>query len=260
MKEEVSFFGITALDSDWTETHSSLLDIGHTKSSYWDIEAGRAKRSAGGAARNTADMRTIRNYDGWNFTDTSTWGIVENRSYPYLRHVNNAPFAFADTLVSTTKSFNLTELLANDYDIESLQNNLVLQVHKISNGSTDSVNTLSFPDSVESGYSVTIDYRIGELLPSGDTLWGNYATSLIFFEHMIQTKIKPIVTSFNYQLALVPGGIISNGYKGLLEVFNLQGARISSINVQRNGYYPLEGMHGVIILKSQKQSRIHILP
>lgn len=58
---------------------------GRVYNSFWDIEASQDNRSYGGTGLNTTEMKTgsIFRYAGWNMIDI--WGIIEGRSYPYLR-------------------------------------------------------------------------------------------------------------------------------------------------------------------------------
>lgn len=125
----------------------------------------------------TYQMKQSANFSGWDFT--TVWTIRENNTYPGLRTVeNNAPFAFADTCSITTDTFALSRLLLNDYDIETIQQYLVVKVKRASAGSkTDSIRTLLLSASVD-----TVKYRIGEIrAAAGDTLWGNIATAILTY-------------------------------------------------------------------------------
>jgi hypothetical protein len=113
------------------------------------------------------------------------WGIVEDSTYPALRAVNNAPFAFRDTLKSQTLSVSLSTLLLNDYDYETAQENLVLKVDTIygTEGSSDYHNWYEFPASAISGAADSLLYRVGETFDdNSDTLWGNKAVAVIVYE------------------------------------------------------------------------------
>lgn len=52
-------------------------------SSYWDVTASGTKTSAGGTRRTTAQMKTQKNYRGWDFTNV--WSIQEGVGYPIFR-------------------------------------------------------------------------------------------------------------------------------------------------------------------------------
>ncbi len=66
---------------------SGLVGYGssHVYNSFWNIDTSRVNRSYGGTGLNDSEMRTgsIFRYAGWNMIDI--WGIIEGRSYPYLR-------------------------------------------------------------------------------------------------------------------------------------------------------------------------------
>lgn len=127
----------------------------------------------------TAFMKKAFIYNStlFNFTwDTTTiWKVVDDQSYPGLRGVDNAPFAFVDTCISSD-TFALSRLLANDYDIETARTRLTLKVQSISTGVTDSMNSFVF--TLDTSKAATIVYRVGEIR-AADTLWGNCATSII---------------------------------------------------------------------------------
>jgi hypothetical protein len=109
---------------------------------------------------------------GWGF---GPWVIRNDSTYPGLDGVDNAPFAFNDTCTTFTEIFPLTELLKNDADLETGQEHLTLRVTDLSGGTTDSISTLTLPDSLT---PVTVTYRVGEVRLR-DTLWGNLATSVV---------------------------------------------------------------------------------
>lgn len=106
---------------------------------------------------------------------TAVWKIADDLSYPGLRGVDNAPFAFVDTCISSD-TFALARLLTNDYDIETARTRLTLKVQSISTGVTDSMNSFVF--TLDTSKAATIVYRVGEIR-AADTLWGNCATSII---------------------------------------------------------------------------------
>jgi hypothetical protein len=139
----------------------------------------------------TAQMKDSSQTDTLEFA--STWIIRNDSTYPGLRGVDNAPFAFADSL-TTNGTFALSQLLLNDYDVETSQQHLVLKVVAASAGTTDSVSTLTFP---ASGVTVdTVTYRVGEVR-ARDTLWGNCATSIILLAPLPPTAVSPANNAAN---------------------------------------------------------------
>ena len=73
----------------------------------------------------TEGMKQAANFISWDFN--SIWQIREGQTYPAHRSKNNAPFAFAEEIQVGARQ-SLTNLLANDYDYETLQEKLVLRV------------------------------------------------------------------------------------------------------------------------------------
>ena len=77
----------------------------------------------------TAEMKHSSGFENWDFS--GNWSIREGETYPALYSVfNNAPFAFADSITAKT-SVPLMLLLANDYDYEMNQSNLVITSYSI---------------------------------------------------------------------------------------------------------------------------------
>jgi Concanavalin A-like lectin/glucanases superfamily len=127
----------------------------------------------------------------WNFD--STWTMRNDSTYPGLRKIDNAPFAFADSF-KTSRTLALTQLLLNDCDIETARQHLVLKVQSASAGTTDSVSTLTFPASFANGSVDTIRYRVGEArAATGDTLWGNIARATV----TLDTTVLPLPAAVN---------------------------------------------------------------
>lgn len=158
--------------------HSATTVVG----SYWDIGSsgqttGIGSNSGTGTPTGltTPQMKSPSNFSSWSF-DT-TWAIRADSTYPGLKVLDNAPFAFSESL-STDRVFALSQLLSNDYDIENAGSGLILRLVSTSAGTTDSVSTLTFPGSVVNGSVITVKYRVGGIRTS-DTLWGNIGTSYI---------------------------------------------------------------------------------
>jgi hypothetical protein len=166
---------------------------GPAGSCYWNSETtgltvGCGTDSVGafsGFGLTTAQMKQSSSFVGWAF-DT-VWTIRVDSTYPGLRGVDNAPFAFADTLASGRK-FVLSNLLGNDDDIETTRQHLMVQVISSSTGTTDSVGILTFPNTAVNGWIDTIIYRVGEIRSIvDDTLWGGTVRSILTLDTMITT-------------------------------------------------------------------------
>ena len=129
----------------------------------------------------TTQLKNSSNLDSLNFTDS--WKIRQDSTYPGLQGIDNAPFAFADVITvsksALTTGISASLLLANDYDIETRQQSLILKIDSITGGRYDS-GKLYFPDTAISGSCINILYRVGEIRSAiGDTLWGNKARSMV---------------------------------------------------------------------------------
>ncbi len=146
------------------------------KSSYYNKESTSQSFAVGNdtsvsvKALTTAQMKNANNFSGWDFSNT--WGIRSDSTFPALLAVDNAPFAFVDTTSGLFFS-----LLENDYDYETLQENLITKIESailIADGVdyTDSLDQLSVGDSIE------VIYRAGEIRDN-DTLYGNAVTSYL---------------------------------------------------------------------------------
>jgi DNA-binding beta-propeller fold protein YncE len=168
--------------------------------SYWNTGTSGATKGIGATSDplpdtglTVAQMKTAQRFSIWDFS--TVWTIRPDSTYPGLRKIDNAPFAFNDSLVAPARTFPLAYVLQNDCDIETARKNLVLRVVKISSGATDSVSTLTFAASAEKGAVDTVRYRVGEKR-GGDTLWGNVATACITFDSttapLAVTLVSPV--------------------------------------------------------------------
>jgi hypothetical protein len=152
-------------------------------------------------------MKNNASMPGLDFN--SIWSIRNDTIYPALANINNAPFAYNDTLwVSAraiTEGINFSSFMENDFDYETLQDSLVYKLLSINNGTTDSLSTLFFLGTPVNGETITMQYRIGEknaYLP--DTLWGNTAKVIAILQdkapQLISTTFstnEDIVATFN---------------------------------------------------------------
>jgi hypothetical protein len=167
------------------------------KSCYWDFQTSGLPDSlfvqAGysGGPLTTAEMKQANYF--WGFDFGSTWKIRTDSTYPGLAVLDNAPFAFADSLLWKKATFNLDTLLLNDCDIETGRKNLVLRVVSASNGTTDSVKAFAFTTGAK-GTVATIRYRVGEIRTT-DTLWGNMALARITLDTTLVIAVRPDVKS-----------------------------------------------------------------
>jgi len=121
-------------------------------------------------------MRIAGNFENWDFA--SIWSIKnDTTSYPVLKSaVNNAPFAFADSIKSFSMVMNIDTILTNDYDYETGQDNLCYKIVSYSsNHSTVNKNNSTITFSTEGADAVV--YCVGEIISAGDTLWGNQTTA-----------------------------------------------------------------------------------
>jgi hypothetical protein len=155
---------------------------------YWNTETtgqafGDGASSFGGLT--TMQMKKSSSFHGWNFS--SVWAIRADSTYPGLRGIDNAPFAFSDTMKSN-RILKLSNFLLNDCDVETARQHLILKIKRTIAGITDSISTLTFPSNVSNGWTDTILYRIGEIRNS-DTLWGNVSTAIVTLDTTIITGI-----------------------------------------------------------------------
>ncbi|PKP01434.1 MAG: hypothetical protein CVU11_15210 [Bacteroidetes bacterium HGW-Bacteroidetes-6] len=123
----------------------------------------------------TSGMKQQANFNDFDFT--TKWQIRENMTCPALQGVSdNAPFAFADTIEFHSSSVAFADIIATDYDYETLQTALVLKIIDLESG-TSGTDSVFFSSLTPVNTPYTVNYRIGELIQPGDTLWGNRAVS-----------------------------------------------------------------------------------
>ncbi|MBN2165646.1 MAG: T9SS type A sorting domain-containing protein [Marinilabiliaceae bacterium] len=147
---------------------------------YWDKNSSGQSSSDAGIGLTTSQMKSM-SFNGWDFVNI--WGIALGKSYPALRAINNAPFAF-DGQTSSSYRFKIQRLTSNGYDYETGQTKLTAKITKLSRGSYDSI-YVHFPNDAVDGDTLTAYYRIGEILASdGDTLWGNIAKTILTYNDL----------------------------------------------------------------------------
>jgi len=121
-------------------------------------------------------MKSQAVYTGWDFENT--WSIANSTS-PALRNIQNAPFAFPDSIAISEASVSvetiLAEFLANDYDYETNQDALTAKIISVSAGSiTNSTFHFNGENRIE------IYYQVGETgVIDNDTLWGSPLKSIL---------------------------------------------------------------------------------
>ncbi len=120
----------------------------------------------------TDEMKQSLSYEDWDFTNV--WSIREGKTYPSLQAVDNAPFAFADSLIGS-----LSSLLDNDYDYETLQQNLIAKIDSVVS-LVSGLDYSDYPEYIKNGDSLRIVYRAGEIRETqNDTLYGNQVISYL---------------------------------------------------------------------------------
>ena len=125
----------------------------------------------------TEQMKQAANFAEWDFT--TLWQIREGQTYPALRTINNAPFAFAEE-IHVGARHSLTNLLANDYDYETEQEKLVFRVLSMDGPGAITQNSyFAFPQGTATGTTTKLKYMVGEVTAPGDTLWGGQAVATI---------------------------------------------------------------------------------
>ncbi len=105
----VSSSTITNVYSNGTVSSPSSTNVGGLigsststtpTSSYWDMTTSTQPTSNGGVGETTSQMYAQATYSGWNFS--TTWGIVEGQTYPYLlSFYSSAPRAVSGTSSAT---------------------------------------------------------------------------------------------------------------------------------------------------------------
>ncbi len=143
----------------------------------------------------TAQMKNADNFKGWDFSNT--WGIRTDSTFPALLDVDNAPFTFADSI-----SGSFYDLLENDYDYETLQENLITKIESailIADGG-DYANRL---DQLEAGDSIKLVYRAGEIRDN-DTLYGIAVTSYLKIVNFapVLSSVTPVSTNEDVSVTL----------------------------------------------------------
>ncbi|MFE5322342.1 S-layer homology domain-containing protein [Paenibacillus sp. NPDC056579] len=90
-------------------------------SSYWDTQTSGKSDSAGGTGKTTAEMKRKATYAEWDFT--TTWGIIEESTYPLHRndYLNVALASLTVKDAGDNSTLPLDRAFASDYGVYSLQ-------------------------------------------------------------------------------------------------------------------------------------------
>ncbi|MDO9258154.1 MAG: T9SS type A sorting domain-containing protein [Bacteroidales bacterium] len=216
----------TVIQCNWNKETTGLIS-GH----------GDNHSSFSGSGLTTVQMQKTSSFTGWDFN--KVWVIRTDSTYPGLRGIDNAPFALPDFLKSN-RTFTLSRLLLNDYDLQSVHKNLVLKIIRVSEGTTDSVSKFTFPANVSNDRADTLYYRVGKALVA-DTLWGNTAKSVITLDEtftsvglypeeslpLIQNYPNPFTSTTTIRYKVTGAGFVS------LKVFNTMGGEVGSLVNER---------------------------
>ncbi len=167
------------------------LGTSTVSSCYWDTQTSGQSSSDGGTGLTTAQMKQQAQLVGFDFT--TTWAIREDNTYAAMQGLNNAPIAFADSIVVYGGVLQLDTMLTNDYDYETGQSSLVYQIiSAASNNGSINGNVFIFSSSALIGSTDTIVYRAGEILAPGDTLWGNTAQAVLYYRPYEITTLEDL--------------------------------------------------------------------
>jgi hypothetical protein len=157
----------------------------------------------------TVQMKQQSSFTGFSF-DTA-WAIRTDSTYPALQVLDNAPFAFSDTIKDVSASVLFEELLLNDFDYETLQESLVISVDSISSGIVRDI-SVHLPDTTEIGDEYIVFYKVGEV-KENDTLWGNTAHALLIAglnNAPVLTAVSNITTKKDTPVTLSMGDVTAS--------------------------------------------------
>ncbi len=245
-------YDATVIQCNWNIETTGLI-LGH----------GDGHSTFTGSGLTTIQMKKTSNFSGWDFN--KVWLIRTDSTYPGLRGIENAPFALPDILKSN-RTFTLSRLLLNDYDIQSVHKNLVLKIVRVSEGTTDSVSKFTFPANVSNGQVDTLFYRVGKAL-AADTLWGNIAKAVITLDEtftslelytgesslLIQNYPNPFTSVTTIKYKITEPGFVS------IKVFSVMGSEVATLVCEEKtaGEYSVEWnadgfRNGIYFCKLQK--------
>ncbi len=159
---------------------------GQVTNSFWNTETSECQSSYQGEPLTTTQLKSFGSSRYWGSRDQ--WEFRVGQSYPGLKDVNDAPFAFVDDSEPLLPaSLDFSHYLTNDIDSEDLNVTIAKYAgFSLINPSID---------------SLLIYYQVGEELPTGDTLWGGTAvirTENISIDIATYDELKLIGTHWNY--------------------------------------------------------------
>jgi hypothetical protein len=237
-----SFIGANRASSTVTNGYYNIETTGQTSG------IGTDDNSQTVTGLTTLEMKQPGNFAGFNFD--SVWAIRSDSTYPALLTVDNAPFAFADT-ITIGASFRPEKLLANDYDYETLQSSLVTIIDSASAGKIiDGI--LHLPDTISEGDTIKVYYRIGEKR-TNDTLWGNSATSVIVAGTNSAPVISPVSLQTDEDIVLQTGinSFVSDNEEDNIDITIVDSTINGHLAIQFNilTYTPLINFNGTDSLR-----------
>jgi hypothetical protein len=148
-------------------------DIGYSTETYTPV-----------TGLTTTQMKQKASFESWDFDNE--WAIRSDSTYPVIQNINNAPFAYADTVKGSWSN-----LMNKNIDYETLQNNLVYDFESVVKYLSSNTTSIISVDEVKPNDSLRVEYRIGEYNANiGDTIWGNRTTSYLVYQGH-----APVITS-----------------------------------------------------------------
>lgn|GEM_PF-6889567 len=166
---------------------------------FWNLEASNQVYGDGANITNSgitglseANMKRQASFatgdSAWDFTNV--WSITEDQSYPFLRGIDNAPFAYGSgKILVSSQGMKSSALVEDDYagartavsKILSYSTNLVLFAGR-----------LHFVTGTSYSTTGSVTYRVGAVVALGDTLWGNVATETLEYGSInLANIVKP---------------------------------------------------------------------
>ncbi len=184
--------------------------------SYWSKElssrtttSGRESNASGALSVEQFTMKG--SFTQWDFL--ATWEIIEGRSYPGLIAVNDVSIGVPDTTLLAVDKANLSFALLNDIDVDGVQ----------------PTEWKLISDDTFSGMYRYV-YIPGELLSTGDTLWGTPATII---------SPQPVIEISNYTELKLIGSHASFPVDGNYRIIHSIDASLSAIENGGLGFDPL---------------------
>jgi len=238
----------TLIDSVWTAAmqpsgfyHNGFVRyINHEADSVihgiWSTEinpgANGIVTNKGYAAIDSMSINAMKKEESFAFLDfTNIWKIKEGSSYPALQNMENPPFSFPDTVFTAGDTTDLSVFLENDYDYETSGDDLFIQIDSVSSGSFHG-SKYELSDLATSMDTIVVFYRVGEVIMSQDTLWGNYSQSLLIVNqkpHFVLTDTLEVLESVTRSIDF---DSIATDPESLVEISILDSAEHGNITLK----------------------------